>query len=325
MGRRRLPIAAIIALGVALLVAPPAEATFHLMSIREVYPGSAAHPDSGYVELQMYAAGQNHVGGHALTVYSAGGGAIGTFTFGSDVANGADQQTILIGDSGVQSAFGVAPDLTDPGLAISATGGAACWAGSIDCVSWGAFSGSTPSASGSPADPLGIPDGSALRRTIEPNCPTLLEAADDSDVSATDFLDASPAPRSNSVPPSEHSCPLPGSTGGGSQGSGGGGGSHTAGEAGGGRQDGSRPQTRIRRGPSHLTRRRTATFRFASSEARSTFLCGLDRQPFKACGSPYVVRHLRPGRHVLRVEARAPGGATDRTPAVWRFRVTPRR
>ncbi len=52
-----------------LASAVPAQATFHLMSIREVYPGSAAAPESSYVELQMYAAGQEmveHPWGHAV-------------------------------------------------------------------------------------------------------------------------------------------------------------------------------------------------------------------------------------------------------------------
>ncbi|HET6570925.1 MAG TPA: hypothetical protein VFG58_05495 [Solirubrobacterales bacterium] len=209
MGRRRMPIAALAALAAALVWAPAAQATFHLISVREVYPGSAAHPDSGYVELQMYASGQDLVGGHALTVYNAGGTASGTFTFASNVSNAANQQTILVGDSGVQSAFGVAPDLTASGIGIAAAGGAACWAGSIDCVSWGNFSGSTPSASGSPADPSGIPDGMALRRTLEPGCPTLLEGSDDSNDSATDFADASPSPRNNSSPIAEAACTGP--------------------------------------------------------------------------------------------------------------------
>jgi hypothetical protein len=47
----------------------------------------------------------------------------------------------------------------------------------------GGFAGSMPSASGSPADPSGIPDGMALRRTIEPSFTTLMEAADDAHAS----------------------------------------------------------------------------------------------------------------------------------------------
>lgn len=53
----------------AALLATPAGATFHEMSIREVYPAG----DAGYVELQMWAGGQNFVGGHHLVVYGAGG------------------------------------------------------------------------------------------------------------------------------------------------------------------------------------------------------------------------------------------------------------
>ena len=212
MGGRRLAISALVALIAALVWTPTAQATFHLISIREVYPGSTAHPDSGYVELQMYASGQNFVEGHALTVYNAAGTVTGTFSFSSDVANASNQQTILIGDSGVQSAFGVAPDLTVSGIGIAAAGGAACWAGSIDCVSWGSFGGTTPSASGTPADSSGIPDGMALRRTIAPGCSTLLEGGDDTDVSATDFFDATPAPRDDSSPIVEHACTGPAAT-----------------------------------------------------------------------------------------------------------------
>lgn len=302
MRRRRILFAVGMALLAAAVLASPACATFHLIKIREVYPGSAAAPDSGYVELQMYSSGQNHVQGHALTVYDAKGSPTGTFTFPADVANAANQQTILIGDSGVQAAFGVVPDLVDAGLALAPGGGAACWAGTIDCVSWGAFAGSTASPSGAPADPLGIPDGMALRRTIAPGCPTLLQASDDSDDSATDFADATPAPRPNSVPPSETGC---GPTG----------------EQGPGGNSAGRPQTRFRHVPGRVVRGPRAVFHFASSEPGSTFLCRLDRSRFKRCRSPLVLRHLHGGAHVFRVEARAPGGATDRTPATWRFRV----
>jgi hypothetical protein len=189
-----------------LVAAPVARATFHQISIREVYPGSTAQPDSGYFELQMYSAGQALVKGHALTVYDAAGAAIGSFAFGANVPNSANQQTILIGDSGVQSAFGVAPDLTASGFEIPPAGGAACWAGTLDCVSWGNFSGSTASPSGSPADPSGIPDGMALRRTIEPHCATLLEGADDSNSAAADFFDATPEPRDNASAIAEVPC-----------------------------------------------------------------------------------------------------------------------
>jgi hypothetical protein len=302
MRRHRILLFAGVALLAAAVFATPACATFHLIKIREVYPGSVASPDSDYVELQMYSAGQNLVEGHALTIYDAKGSPAGTFTFTADVANAANQETILVGDSGVQAAFGVAPDLVDAGLSLASSGGAACWAATIDCVSWGAFVGATASPSGSPADPLGIPDGMALRRTIAPGCPTLLQASDDSDDSATDFADAAPAPRPNSAPPSEKGC---GSSGG---------------QAPGGDSAGL-PQTRFRHTPGRVVSSHRAVFRFVSSEPESTFLCKLDRRRFRRCRSPLVLRGLDSGWHVFRVKARAPGGATDRTPATWRFRV----
>lgn len=302
MRRRRILLATGVALLAAAALAPSACATFHLIKIREVYPGSAASLDSGYVELQMYSSGQDLVKGHALTVYDAEGSLTGTFTFTADVANAANQQMILVGDTGVQGTFGVAPDLVDAGLALASGGGAVCWAATIDCVSWGAFTGSTASPSGSPADPLGIPDGMALRRTIAPACPTLLQAGDDSDDSATDFGDATPAPRPNSTPPSEKGC---GSNGGQGQGD----------------ESSGRPETKFRRTPGRVVRSRHAVFRFVSSEPGSTFLCRLDRRRFARCRSPLVLRHLGSGSHVFRVKARAPGGATDRTPVAWRFRV----
>jgi len=302
MGRRRILLASGVTLLAAAVFATPACATFHLIKIREVYPGSAASPDSGYVELQMYSGGQDLVDGHALTIYDAKGSLTGTSTFTANVANAANQQTILVGDSGVQAAFGVAPDLVDAGLSLASGGGAACWAATIDCVSWGAFTGTTASQSGSPADPLGIPDGMALRRTIAPNCPTLLQASDDSDDSAADFADAAPAPRPNSAAPSEKGCGLSGGQG-------------TGGDS------SARPQTRFRRTPGRVVRGHRAVFRFVSSEPGSTFLCKLDRRRFWRCRSPLVLRSLGSGPHVFRVKARAPGGATDRTPATWRFRV----
>jgi hypothetical protein len=294
MGRRRLPIAAFAALGAALLVAPPAQATFHLISIREVYPGSIAHPDSGYVELQMYSSGQNLVAGHALTVYGAGGTAIGTFGFGGNVANAANQQTILIGDSGVQSAFGVTPDLIDSAFAIAAAGGAACWAGSLDCVSWGAFSGSTPSASGPPADPVGIPDGMALRRTIEPVCGTRLDAGDDSNDSAVDFGDAAPQPRNDSSAIVETAC-----TG---------------------------PTTTIDSKPANPTNGTGAAFAYHATPASTKFECKLDLAPFASCpaGSVEFAGPLAEGSHAFSVRARSESEALGVAARYsWRIDTTP--
>jgi len=290
MGRRHILLVTAAALVGAGLLAPAASASFHLISIREVYPGSAASPSSGYVELQMYSSGQQFVAGHAVTVYDAGGTATDTFTFSSSPSNGANQQAILVGDDGVQSAFGVIPDLVDPSLSLAAAGGAVCWNGTPDCVSWGAFTGSTPSTSGSPGDPTGIPDGMALRRTIEPNCPTLLEAADDTNNSATDFSDVAPNPRNNSSAITEMACTGPAAT--------------------------------IDTKPANPTNSTTASFTYHATPASDSFECRLDGASFAVCpeGGIEYPGPLAEEMHTFRVRAKDVSENVG-TPAIYSWRV----
>ncbi|MBW8059971.1 MAG: hypothetical protein FVQ78_06475 [Solirubrobacterales bacterium] len=304
----------------SLLAAPAAQAEFHLIKVREVHPGSS---DDSYVVLQMLQPGEKFVGGHSLRVYDASGGTKYTFTFTAGdvyssgyIAPNGDHgnNTILVGGTGVQAAFGVAPDdRAEAGFEIDAGGGAVCWlAGQPpDCVSWGNFSGSPTSPTGAPAEPAGIPNGMALRRTIAPNCPSLLEAADDRNSSALDFFLAFPSPRPNSVTPTERAC----------SGSGAQGGDQRSGAA----NRAAHPQTRIRRRPRRRTRDRTPTFRFTSSRARSTFLCKLDRRRFRRCRSPFTTRRLSFGWHLFKVKARAANGRVDPSPASYRFKVVKRK
>ena len=205
-GWRSAIVAVVGAAALLAIWAPAASATFHLMQIREVYPGSVATPGSEYVELQMWAEGQNHVGGHVLRSYDATGTVTGIDTFPADVAHGANQSTMVLATPEAESQFGLISDAPlVPSGELDPSGGAVCWE-NLDCVSWGGFSGSLPSPAGSPAAPGGIPDGMALRRSIAPGCPTLLEPGDDHDNSAADFSVVFPGPRPNSVPPSEHAC-----------------------------------------------------------------------------------------------------------------------
>jgi hypothetical protein len=210
--RRRLALPLFGTLLALLVAAPSAQATFHLIDVREVYAGTN---DDSYVELQMFAAGQSVLGGHSMTLYNAAGSLTHTSTFAAGVAKAENQRTILIGDTGVETGFGVKPDLIDSGLAVPAAGGAACWnAGGIpaDCVAWGNFSGATAlqsatgTTAGAPVSPSGMTAGKAIRRTIEPGCPTLLEQSDDSDISSTDFKEVTPAPRNNASAVTESTC-----------------------------------------------------------------------------------------------------------------------
>jgi hypothetical protein len=283
----------------ALVAAPAAHATFHLIKVREVYSGAA---DDSYVELQMYAGGQTFLTNHAMTVYNSSGTLVHSSKFTSGVTNGQNQATVLIGDSNVQSKFGVAPDLVDPELSISAAGGAACWnAGGLpaDCVAWGNFNGgaalktATGTTVGSPVSATGITVGKAIRRTIEPGCPTLLEESDDSDDSATDFSEVTPAPRDNASPITEKTC---------------------AGA----------PNTVIDEKPPAVTNSTSAEFTYEAPAATS-YECKLDSAAFSSCPETGIgYTGLAEGSHTFQVRGRN-ASAPDPTPAsyTWRIDVTP--
>ncbi len=281
-----------------LVVAPAAQATFHLVSIREVHPGSAAAPQSSYVELQMYSGGQNLVKNHGMTLYDATGGLLGTFSFGANLpGEGANQQTILVGDDGVQAAFGVTPDLVNSGFNISVAGGAACWAESIDCVSWGDFTGSTPSPAGAPANGSGIPDGMAIRRKITGGtCSNLLDGADDTNDSAADFADATPAPVSYTTTPSAMSCtPV------------------------------SPPPTAvIDAKPAKATMSTEAAFTFHSNPVGAGFECKLDGGAFADCDSGTVTYAgpLSETSHTFQVRASNANGTGAATSYSWAVDLT---
>jgi hypothetical protein len=83
------------------------------------------------------------------------------------------------------------------------------------------------------------------------------------------------------------------------------------------------PATSLRGARINQARRR-ATFRFASGEQGSTFVCKLDRKSFKRCTSPKTYAKLAPGKHVFRVKARDRAGNVDATPTVKRFKIKKR-
>jgi hypothetical protein len=294
--RRRLALPFLVAAVVLLVAAPAAQATFHLIKVREAYAGTS---EDSYVELQMYAAGQSFLSGHSLTLYNAAGALSHTSTFPTGVAKSENQRTVLIGDSGVQASFGVTPDLVDPSLAVPAAGGAACWnAGGLpaDCVAWGNFSGgaalqtATGTSAGAPVSPAGITTGKAIRRSIEPGCPTLLEESDDSDVSSADFAEATPAPRSNSAAIVETTC---------------------AGA----------PNTAIDDKPPLRSNSSDAEFTYEAPTATS-YECRLDTAPFAACPSGEAKKYtaLADGSHSFQVRGVNTSGP-DPTPATYTWTV----
>jgi hypothetical protein len=299
-------------IALSALLAAPASATFHLIQIREVYPGSAARPGSEYVELQMWAEDQNHVAGHVLRTYDASGAVTGSDTFATDVVRGADQSTLILATPEAEAEFGFSGDTAlMPAGRLDPAGGAVCWE-SLDCVAWGSFGGTLPSPAGPPA--AAIPDGMALRRSIAPGCATLLEPLDDHDSAAADFSPSFPGPRPNSAPPAEHPCGSPPA----GTGTGPGGPGSTA-------PDRDAPSTALRTRPPKRSRDRTPQFTFAAAGPSAGFECRIDGRPFRACHSPFTAKPLAPGPHSFRVRARDRSGQADPTPASYRFTVLPRR
>ncbi len=87
------------------------------------------------------------------------------------------------------------------------------------------------------------------------------------------------------------------------------------------RIDTASPQTSITGGPSGPTNDSTPTFRFASNEGGSTFLCSIDSGAFAACASPRMTAELADGDHTFRVRARDRATNLDPSPASRSFAV----
>jgi hypothetical protein len=212
MGRAsRTTVGLLLAAVLALFVATAsASATFHIMQVRSIDRGPTGSPASAFVELQMWGDFQNLVGGHTVRIYSADGTTSTPYTLPGNVPNGQIERRILIGDTGAPAS----PDFTFPGigtnLAALAGGGALCWE-TIDCVSWGSFSGDAllPSSAGTPIAG-GLSPLMPSVRNITPGCPTALDAADDTNQSNADFSSmAGYTPRNNSLTPTEVVCAPP--------------------------------------------------------------------------------------------------------------------
>jgi hypothetical protein len=199
-----------------LAVAGSAQATYHDNRIREVHDSST--PNSDYVVLQAFSAGQNFVSGRQVVAYDGGGNAMSHVLL-SQVPNGANQATILVGGTAVPGA-----DATDPGFNVVNTGGTICFSEGtaiiseptgVDCVAYRGSNGATTFPLVPPASPYGTPldlggqdlTDKSIVRTISRGCATALDAADDTNNSAADFSLGAGNPRNNATAPTEVVCP----------------------------------------------------------------------------------------------------------------------
>jgi hypothetical protein len=283
----------------AALLAPTANASFHLVRIRAIHAGVGATGD--YVELQETAAAENLVAGQTITSYDNSGAPFGTsFTFPSNFANTANQATILVADSATVD--GVPADFVNPGLQVATgmSGGFLCYS-SFDCVAWGMPGAGVTLSSpyGTPAvASTGISPGQTLVRSIAQGCSTLFETSDDTNSSAADFSLGQWTPRDGNSTIVEKAC-APGVGVGGN------------------------PNTTIKKRPRNRSTDDSPTFKFKSDEVGSTFKCKLDHKKFHKCTSPKTVHGVAAGKHTFKVEAIDADGNVDPTPAKDKFKILP--
>ncbi len=187
------------ALAITLFAAQAANASFHIMKVVEVFGGAQAAPNAQYVVIQMYSGGQNQVGGHGISVFGPTGTLIQTFSFPGPVAVGTNQSKILIATPQAATFFNLTADLTMASAVIPIAGGKVCFDSSpVDCLAWGNYSGDLTGI----GTPFNVSTGlvltkAATRRLNIAGGATTLEAADDTDNCANDFLAQMPTPRNN--------------------------------------------------------------------------------------------------------------------------------
>jgi hypothetical protein len=206
-----------ITLAALWAVTGTAHADHHEVKITELYTGSA-DPEAEYVELQMYGDGENHfvANGAALDYYKADGTLADTTSFGADPIGGNQRKVLAITD---KAYLAFVPPVPDALLAnadrLQSAGGAVCFKSNvfnvlpfIDCVSYGNFV-NTPNLPVGTAAPAPTTTQS-IHRTIAPNCPTQLDAADDTNDSSVDFALGTPSPTPSTVGSNLPTCTPPG-------------------------------------------------------------------------------------------------------------------
>jgi len=80
-----------------------ASAAFHIMRIHGVMGGANGDANIQFVELRMADPGQNFVDTHDICFFNASGAPVARFTFPSSVGSGADEASILVGTTGLNS------------------------------------------------------------------------------------------------------------------------------------------------------------------------------------------------------------------------------
>ena len=144
-----------------------AEATFHLMVIEEVYPGSYLHPDAQYVVLRSTALGQNLLNTHPIMTWGAAGNPLPNFgTFDHDETNTASGARYIMATQAAVDLFQFTASQIVTG-SLPFPSGRICFApflgDFVDCVAYGNFNGNN----GPWGTPAISPGGMALQRAMK--------------------------------------------------------------------------------------------------------------------------------------------------------------
>jgi len=89
-------------------------------------------------------------------------------------------------------------------------------------------------------------------------------------------------------------------------------------------EDSTAPRTRITMAPGVKTRKRKAVFRFkdiTEDPPGTTFACKVDKRAWKPCASPFHLKHLKYGHHLVKIRATDLAGNHERKPVKRRFIV----
>ena len=144
MSARRLAAPFVLGLFLALGVAAPAQGAHHLLKIVEVYAGSPGHDNAEFVEVMAPAAGENFTSNDKVQIFDNSGAVVRTATVPVNVANSANQMSILFATAEAKTYFGIATSDATLTAGIPAIG-KACFVTDtgtvLDCVSWGAYTG----------------------------------------------------------------------------------------------------------------------------------------------------------------------------------------
>ncbi len=139
-------IGVLLSSAVLAALAVPAQASFHLWKINEVY--SNADGSVQFVEMVDASSGENFVGGHILHSHNPSNSAVrATFTVPSNLPLGAETagKSLLFATAGFAAVAGVTPDFTLPDAFMNPLGGSVDWTG-VDSFTFGAFSADTSKA-----------------------------------------------------------------------------------------------------------------------------------------------------------------------------------